>query len=215
MGNLRISARKSTWLPSSSSSNLTASQSLRKNRQSRGWCAWMPRFAHSGETSQFWDWNKNHENDKKKSYIKRRKTLLTPPCLNGLLQPLQNSWPHWAHLKCMHPPRARSYRNLQFGHSTTNSSTLTIYQKLTSQYKQKQTDAVAGKVARKSLHLILFVILFFPSSKLLTRDSIVLILPLKSRWRNKQLHHKNFIINVKYNFVIVTTSSHYVIIDYV
>ena len=42
----------------------------------------------------------------------------TPIVVNGCEHPLQNSWPHSGHLKCIHPPFARSYLILQLGQST-------------------------------------------------------------------------------------------------
>ncbi len=45
------------------------------------------------------------------------KLRLTSPCLNDWPHPLQNSLGHLTHLKCMHPPLAKSYLKWHRGHS--------------------------------------------------------------------------------------------------
>lgn len=53
------------------------------------------------------------------------RTKLTEPCLNGWLQPPQNSCWHWVHLKCRQPPLARKKRNLHFGQSERGMENVT------------------------------------------------------------------------------------------
>lgn len=56
------------------------------------------------------------------------RTKLTEPCLNGWLQPPQNSCWHWVHLKCKQPPLTRKKRNLHFGQSERSKKNVTTWE---------------------------------------------------------------------------------------